>query len=140
VTIRTLALLSLVVATMGAGVAGTQTSYCRPLDGTGQRLLSIAQRHATFAADSAYRSIAWKIPLLTPADVAYVTDETVCEQAALAYDHELSPETPSIGRGVYVIRLGTWYLVVDSESKAGEWMRGVILDATYAKHTEALLL
>jgi hypothetical protein len=103
-------------------------------------MLATAQYFATQAAESTYRSGSWNVPLVAPSEITYVTDESVCEQAAMAYDRELIPETPSLGRGVYVIRMATWYLVVDSESRAGEWMRGVILDSTYAKHSNALLL
>lgn len=134
--------LVLIVVLGGGRVHGAhaQTPYCKPLDATGQYLLAKAQRHATEVGDSAYRTRAWRIPLLTPADVAYVTDESVCDSAAHAYDRELTPETPSVNRGVYVIRLGTWYLVVDSASTAGEWMRGIILDNTYARYSDGLLL
>lgn len=126
--------------TVANRTAAGQGSFCKPLDATGQLLLATAQYFATQPAESTYRSGSWNVPLVTPAEVSYVTDESICEQAATAYDRELIPETPSLGRGVYVIRMAAWYLVVDSASRAGEWLRGVILDSMYAKHSDALLL
>ncbi len=126
-----LAVLATVASTAIAGVWGP---YCKPLDQTGNRILYIAQRQTTSPSDSAYRAKIWHVPLLAANDVALVTDEDVCQQAAVAYDREMAPETSTLTRGVYVVRLGSWYLVVDSESRAGEWMRGIVLDSAYAKH------
>lgn len=133
-------LILLGVSAGNRAAAHGQGAYCKPLDKTGEFVLATAQNFATQAAESTYRTKSWKTPLVGASEVAYVTDESVCEQAARAYDRELTPQTPSVGRGVYVVRIASWYLVVDSESRAGEWMRGVILDSTYAKHSGALLL
>ncbi len=119
----------------GATIARAQGPYCKPLDNTGNHILYTVQPQATSPSDSAYRAKVWHIPLLAPSDVAFVTDENVCQQAATAYDREVSPETSTLTRGVYVIRLGTSYLVVDSEYPAGEWMRGIVLDSSFAKQS-----
>ena len=118
-----------------ATIVGAQGPYCKPLDNIGNHILGTLQRQATTPSDSAYRAKIWHIPLLAPSDITFVTDETVCQQAAIAYDREMSPDTSTLTRGVYVVRLRSWYLVVDSQSRAGEWMRGVVLDSTYAKYS-----
>ena len=130
-----MSLVLLVAAAASATIARAQEPYCRPRDNNGNRILYTIQRQATTPADSAYRSNIWKIPLLAPSDVVFVTDEKICEQAAGAYDREMSPETSTLTRGVYVVRLRSWYLVVDNQSRAGEWMRGIVLDSTYARHS-----
>ncbi|SRR6266478_7126083 len=130
-TISFLVVLSAFCAT----IARAQGPYCKPLDAIGNHILGTLQRQATAPEDSAYRANVWQIPLLSSSEVTFVTAESVCEQAARAYDREMSPETSTLTRGVYVVRLRDWYLVVDSESRAGEWMRAVILDSTYAKHS-----
>ncbi|HXL06285.1 MAG TPA: hypothetical protein VN964_05105 [Gemmatimonadales bacterium] len=131
-------LILLVASAASTTAARAQGLYCKPLDKTGERLLYTAQRQATTPSDSAYRTKIWQIPLLTQSDIALVTDENVCEQAARAYDREMNPQTSTLTRGVYVIRLRVWYLVVDTESRAGEWMRGVVLDSAYAKHSNSI--
>ncbi len=128
-------LLFLGAAIGDASTAKEQGPYCKALDQTGNRLLYTAQRQTTTPSDSAERRNVWTVPLLAPSDVAFVTDENVCQQAATAYDREVSPETSTLTRGVYVIRLGTSYLVVDSEYPAGEWMRGIVLDSSFAKQS-----
>lgn len=137
--IRLLAGMTLVLRVAAAASATTIARaggpYCKPLDETGKHILYTLQRQATSPSDLAYRAKIWRIPLLAPSDVVFVTDEPICEQAARAYDREMSPETSTLTRGVYVVRLRSWYLVVDSESMAGEWMRGIVLDSTYARHS-----
>ena len=131
----TVSLFLLVATAACTTIARAQGPYCKPLDETGKHVLYTLQRQATSPSDSTYRLKIWKIPLLTPSDVIFVTDEKICEQAARGYDLEMNPETATLTRGVYVVRLRSWYLVVDSESMAGEWMRGIVLDSMYRKHS-----
>ena len=110
--------LFLLVATAASTtVARAQGPYCRPFDKTGYHILYTVDRAATMSSDSVYRAKIWRIPLLAPSDVVFVTDETICERAARAFDRYGTPETSTLKRGVYVVRLGTSYLVVDSESR-----------------------
>jgi len=129
------ALVLLAAAAASPAIAGAQGPYCKPFDEIGHHILYTVERAATLPSDSVYRAKIWRIPLLAPSDVVFVTDEKTCERAARAYDREGSPETSTLKRGVYVVRLGTSYLVVDSESRAGEWIRGVVLDSSFAKQS-----
>lgn len=129
-----LILVALLAATWTTA-ARAQGPYCKPLDNIGNHVLYTVQPQATLPSDSAYRAKVWHIPLLAPSDVAFVTDENVCLQAATAYDREVKPETSTLTRGVYVVRLGTSYLVVDTQYPAGEWIRGIVLDSTFAKQS-----
>jgi hypothetical protein len=75
--------LVVVLASTGcAAIALAQGPYCKPLDNTGHHILYTVQRQATSPSDSAYRAKIWQIPLLAQSDVAFVTDENVCRQAA----------------------------------------------------------
>jgi len=117
-------------------LARGQGPYCKPFDDTGYHILYTVDRAATLPSDSVYRAKIWQIPLLAPSDVVFVTDANICERAARAFDRYGTPETSTLKRGVYVVRLRTSYLVVDSESRAGEWIRGFVVDSSFAKQSE----
>ena len=81
-----------------------------------------AVKHMMTSADSHLASERRTVHLpLIPADsVVLVTDNSVCARMATAYSGALSPNKKPSGR-VYVIRVGTVYVVRDPAIVMGEY-------------------
>lgn len=109
------------------GVA--QGGDCLPDDDVLENLWGYARQLGTDTTTSfADRRLAYDIPLTTLSEVQPVFDSAVCRRAAQAYEQELDlPGQPS----VYVVRIGTRYVVLDPDTKRGEFSVYLVLDMNF---------
>ena len=96
---------------------------CRALDSLSANAAAEIRRIAT--TDNAIRDTL-HLPLVTPDQVALVTDTAVCSQVRIALDSMIRSNTPdaiNLGpRAIYAIRVGTYYAAINPGSKAGEYI------------------
>ena len=114
-----------------ARAASAQTvSPCRPLDDGGQATLDWVRSTATGTDSSAITSRAnLKIPQVAASKVSYVTDSRICQQAVSAY--AAAAGVPAAGRAVYLIKVGTVYVIKDPTVFMGEWWYSVTADSKF---------
>jgi hypothetical protein len=122
--------LRLLVAAMLVATSRLQAQSatpCRPLDGYGQAILDWAKLTAT-GTDSAQIASRTnlKIPKVAVSKVTYVTSGTVCQQAVNAYS--LAAGVSATGRSVYLVKIGTIYVIQDPTVLMGEWWFSVTAD------------
>jgi hypothetical protein len=60
--------------------------------------------------------------------VVLVTDKTICSKAVRAYNGVLGPNAQPPSGSVYVIKVGTNYIVRDPVQRGGEWAGDVVID------------
>lgn len=100
---------------------------CRAADSTSTFMLN-AVRHMMTSSDSHIVSERQTLQLpLIPADsVVLVTDQSVCSEMATAYSGALSPNKTPSGQ-VYVVRVGTVYVVRDPAIVTGEYVTEMVI-------------
>jgi hypothetical protein len=105
-------------------------SPCRPLDDGGQATLNWVRTTATSTDSSAIRSRTnLKIPKVAASKVSYVTDTRLCQQAVNAYS--AAAGVPATGRSVYLVKVGTVYVIKDPTKLAGEWWYSMTADSKF---------
>ena len=105
-------------------------SPCRPLDDKGQATLNWVRFTATSTDSSAITSRAnLKIPKVAASKVSYVTDTRICQQAVNAYS--AAAGVLANGRSVYLVKVGTIYVIKDPTVKAGEWWYSMTADSKF---------
>ena len=111
--------------------ANAQTaSPCRPLDGGGQATLNWVRTTATSSDSSAIISRTnLKIPQVAASKVSYVTDTRLCQQAVNAYS--AAAGVLATGRSVYLVKVGTVYVIKDPTVFAGEWWCSMTADSKF---------
>ena len=132
-------ILWLLFVVTASEIAGAQSPrlYCHSdsTDRTVEYLLRRAKQIGTDPAEvfEQVRDSIWKIKRQSPSDIALVSDETICQRAAMAYDADVPFDGVVRERRVVVIRLGADYLVLDPTQQFGEWYTGIILDTSFAR-------
>lgn len=121
-----------------ATVSARGQSACRPADSVSTYILRWVTQIAT-GTDSVYalQRSNMRIPQVPASQITYVTDKTVCNKALSPYnansvmqDASTGTTVPPSGK-VYVVKVGTVYVVHDPAKKAGEFMLFVTLDRQY---------
>ena len=74
-----------------------------------------------------------RLPVLSTSDVEFVTDEAVCTPALRTYVASVPPGHGSAVTSVWVVRVGTRYLVTEPTKPAGERLRAIVMDGSYVK-------
>jgi hypothetical protein len=105
-------------------------SPCRPLDDGGQATLNWVRTTATSTDSSAIISRTnLKIPQVAASKVSFVTDSRLCQQAVNAYS--AAAGIPATGRSVYLVKVGTIYVIKDPTFFAGEWWYSMTADSKF---------
>jgi hypothetical protein len=63
--------------------------------------------------------------------IVLVSDKTICTRAIKAYNSLLGAESQPPSNAVYVIQVGTSYIVRDPVQRSGEWYADVVFDRTF---------
>lgn len=126
-------LLATTVPTPTTADSGSQ-SYCMPRDQRGEILLARASDVVSSVDPtiSQNRQNIWAIPPLSSSQVTWISDESLCHQAVLAFNREV-PTGAFREQRVYVIQLGADYLVVHPKERRGEWMAALVFHSAFAK-------
>jgi hypothetical protein len=105
-------------------------AQCKPLDGYGQAILDWAKLTATGSDSIQVRSRAnLKIPQVATSKVTYVSSGTECQKAVNAYS--TAAGVSPTGRSVYLVKIGTVYVIKDPTVLAGEWWFSVTADSKF---------
>jgi hypothetical protein len=105
-------------------------SPCRALDEGGQATLNWVRTTATGTDSSAITSRTnLKIPQVAASKVSYVTDARLCQQAVNAYS--AAAGVPATGRSVYLVKVGTVYVIKDPTVFMGEWWYSMTADSKW---------
>ena len=117
--------------TLGVGACtpwrlSAQSSYCITGDGRDQDLKEWVISLATAASGSekAAERDSLRIPIATANGVAIVTDSRICEKAGQAFSSFRDPGSTA-KRRVYVIKVGTEYVVFDPSLRQGDGLGAV---------------
>jgi len=103
---------------------------CRPLDDGGQAILNWVRTTATSADSSAIISRTHLgIPKVPASEVSYLTDTRLCQQAVNAYSAAAGVSTT--GRSVYLVKVGTIYVIKDPTVFIGEWWYSMTADSKF---------
>lgn len=100
-----------------------QSHGCLPVD---DQALDLREWAETLVGDSALAEerVLWQVAIVPPAEVQIVQDPEVCSLAANVYGAGLQ-EDP---RDVYVVRVGTRYIVWDPQERVGEFGTHIVFD------------
>jgi hypothetical protein len=125
------AILTVALATTAALAstpAAAQTGNgCKPLDSYGQAFLDWAKLTATGTDSAQIKSRAnLQIPKVVASKVTYVLSGTDCQKAVTAYS--TAAGVSPTGRSVYLVKIGTIYVIKDPTVLAGEWWFSVTAD------------
>jgi hypothetical protein len=105
-------------------------SPCRPLDDAGQAILNWVRTTATSSDSSAIISRTnLKIPQVAANKVSYVTDSRLCQQAVNAYS--TAAGVSGTGRSIYLVKVGTVYVIKDPTVMFGEWWYSMTADSKF---------
>jgi hypothetical protein len=124
------ALAALVLLSVPQRAAG-QTGSCLPLDDEATGMLNWATHLATGTDSSTIASRqGLQVPAVAANRVKLVTKASTCKKASDAYSAALNePSNP--GRAVYVVQIGSVYLVEDPTQLIREWTQGMVFDRKF---------
>lgn len=123
------ALLALGIFLPQAAAAQT-VSPCRAFDGGGQATLDWVRTTATGTDSSAIISRrTTQIPQVSANKVSYITDTRLCQQAVNAYSAAAGVSTT--GRSIYLVKVGTIYVITDPTVHFGEWWYSMSADSKW---------
>jgi hypothetical protein len=71
----------------------------------------------------------WKIPTVAASDIAFVSDSTICTNAARVHASSVGADTLNPAP-VYVLRVGATRYIVFNFTPVGEWLHYAILDSS----------
>jgi hypothetical protein len=92
-----------------------EAQVCRPADDSSAGMIQMVKNYA-LASDAAMRESrdSLRIPAVAlPSDVALITKEVTCESANTAYQRVATGARQTLTGRVYVVRVGTSYVVWD---------------------------
>jgi hypothetical protein len=118
-----------VASTLVAGALTAQS--CRPMDDRGKFMLN-ALKNLMVTTDghvAASRDFE-RIPVVDSASVVLVTDTRICDKALKAYNTGI-PKGAQGSTSVYVVKVGTVYVVLDPTRMAGEWAVEMVMDSRF---------
>jgi hypothetical protein len=122
----------------GPSPAVGQASACRPADAVSDRIIRWVTHVVTGTDDaSTQQRNQMALPQVSASQISYVTDKTVCSKVLSPYNanstmQEAATGAPVLPSGqVYVVKVGTVYVVNDPVKTAGEFTIYVTLDAKY---------
>lgn len=134
-----LAIAGVPVAVGLAAVRATGQSFtCRPPDSVSDRMIRWVTHIVTGTdAASVQQRTQMALPQVSASHISYVTDETVCSKALSPYNANSTMQDAATGAPVspsgqlYVVRVGTVYVVNDPVKTAGEFTIYVTMDGKY---------
>lgn len=125
---RTLLWLA-VAAVVTAAAPRSVEAQCRGLDSLGTQMVG-NWRNLMVNPNPQVR--AWLqqfgIAQVDSATVVLVSDKTACSKALKSYNASLGPGSQPPSGSVYVVKVGTMYVVRDPVQKGGGWYHDVVLD------------
>jgi hypothetical protein len=127
-------LLSLILILVGANpsAARAQGSACLAADETTQGIIKKLSRLMDADAGSvALDRALYGLPRVDPSTITVVTDKTICAKAERAYTAALKSTTSTPSGKVYVIKVGTVYVVQDPQRKGGEYVIEIVMDSQF---------
>ena len=128
----------LVVA--GLAIAGTRAAaQCRGADSTGAPMIH-KWKALMVTTDSATRQALSRngVSQVDSSSVVFVTDPAICAKAMKAYNGVLGPGARPPSGAVYVIKVGTAYIVRDPVQRGGEFALEVVLDSRFRVKAQLL--
>lgn len=134
-TLKSIRWLAASIASLVAVAASAARAHaqCRGPDSTAKRMVAIYTNILDRAAvDSATRQQLTKMNLpQPPATVTLVSDKTVCRKAEQVYTAALRGNGNTPSGAVYVLKIGTSYVVRDPSQRGGQWYVEMVLDSQY---------
>ena len=123
----------------GSSRAAGQASACRPADPVSDRIIRWVTHIVTGTdAGSAQQRSQMALPQVGASQITYVTDNRVCSKALNPYNANSTMQDAATGAPVppsgqiYVIQVGSVYVVTDPVKQAGEFRIYVTLDRKYS--------
>jgi hypothetical protein len=113
---------------------GGGTFGCQPADSTTMFIIAGLQRVVTSNDSSVVATRqTMQVPAGPASSVVLVNDNSICNKVAQAYNAAFAPKTPPVSpsANVYVVKVGTVYVVDDSVRKAGEWVVSMTVNTKY---------
>lgn len=128
---RPAALIAAVAAL--AGVVTNAHAQCRGADSTATRMVAKYRNLLDRATvDAATRQVLTDMSLpQPPASVSLVSNSTVCRKAEQAYTAALGANRNTPSGAVYVVKVGTSYVLRDPAQRGGQWTIEMVLDSQY---------
>lgn len=124
--------LTVCVLTAAVAVPAIAEAQCRTADSTGTQMLDKYKADVR-SADGAMQ--AWLgrngIPRVNPNTVVLVTDKTTCSKAMKAYNATLTGNGITPSGSVYVVKIGTVYVVKDPAQVGSGWDLEVVMDSEF---------
>ena len=77
----------------------------------------------------------YRLPAVAASEVVLVSNDSTCRVAAAAYNREVEGSNPD--RAVFVVRVGTVYIVVDPTYHTGEFGAYMIFNAAFDQLLES---
>ena len=112
---------------------GAAAAVCGPADDLGRHLRDMVIHVATSTDPNVSQSrTRMKIPQVAASEVTMVADNRVCGKAGSAYVADITRNDGVKPSGqVYVVKVGTVYVVADRAQVFGEWILARTLSGTY---------
>ena len=128
-------LLICVVAALAVAIpAQASDAQCRAADSVGVQLIK-NWRNLVVNPDSRVR-LALSDLGITQVDsstVVLVSERTSCTKAVKAYNATLSANSPAPSGSVYLLKVGSRYVVLDPVQKSSGWYHIVVLDNKFTR-------
>jgi hypothetical protein len=129
---KSLTLAVLVGSLCGAGTASAQ---CRTADGQTANMIRYMRQLATATLPADSESVGvrttYQIPAVASTQVVLVTTARTCQSALSAFKAAVPYMSP-IPTSVYVIAVGSVYVVWADRGTTGEWTPHVVLNSKFA--------
>jgi hypothetical protein len=115
------------------------SAQCRAADSTSARMVH-KWRSLMVATDFSTKQALSRnfVPQVDSSTVVLVTDRTVCSQAMKAYNNVVGAGAKPPSGSVYVIKVGTAYIVRDPVQRGGEYAADVVLDSSFRVKSQLL--
>lgn len=131
--------LALALLSLGlTATPGFAQSACRPADQASDRMVLWVKGIATGTDGQAASSrTMMKIPFVASSEISHVTDSLVCNNALGPYNSKAQLQVAATGTPVpssgqlYVVKVGTVYVVWDPVKSAGSYALYVTMNASY---------
>ncbi len=104
---------------------------CRPLDERGEFMVNTLKNELVATDERVIESRdRMGIPAVDSADVVFVADERICDQALRAYNEGV-PDDVQGSTYVYVVKVADVFVVLDPTRMAGEWAVEMVMDSHF---------
>lgn len=115
-----------------AAVPASAGAQCREADSTGTVMVGKYKSNLR-STDNAMKQWLTRngIPQVDPNTVALVTDRTVCSKAVRAYNTAVKGNGVTPSGSVYVVKIGTVYVVKDPVQTSTGWELEVVFDSAF---------